>query len=217
VKDYQAEFAKTPEFLANWENPTDFSLENVVKEVRPTILVGVSGQASIFTEEMVKYMCSYTEHPIILPLSNPTAKCEALPKDLIEWTDAKAIIATGSPFDPVEYKGDLHTVAQCNNAYIFPGLGLGVVSVKARRITNGMFMAASKALADISPCHQLKGADLLPPLTNIHEVSKKIAVEVAKVAIKEGLALPIPEETLPDLVESNFWLPEYREYKRTSP
>ena len=216
VKDYQADFAKTPEFISSWENPTDYSLENVIKEVKPTILVGVSGQPGMFTKDMVEYMLTYTDSPIILPLSNPTSKCEALPEDLIKWSDGKAIVATGSPFEPVEYNGKSYPIAQCNNAYIFPGLGLGVVAIKARRITNAMFMASSKALAQCSPLFRDEGSELLPSLKDIHAVSKKIAVDVAKQAIKEELALPIPEEKLPDLIERNFWLPEYRQYRRTS-
>ncbi|NNJ71823.1 MAG: NAD-dependent malic enzyme, partial [Enterobacterales bacterium] len=154
--------------------------------------------------------------PIIMPLSNPTSKCEAMPEDLIKWSQGKAIVATGSPFEPVEYNGESYNIAQCNNAYIFPGIGLGISAIRAKHISDKVFMAASKALASCSPRVKGEGPELLPALTEIHEVSKIIAVAVAKQAIAEGVALPVPEDILPVIIEDNFWLPEYRKYKRTS-
>ena len=154
---------------------------------------------------------TYTENPIILPLSNPTSKCEALPEDVIRWSNGNAIVATGSPFDDVPYAGNSYPIAQCNNAYIFPGLGLGVIAIKANRITDSMFMAAAEALAGCSPRIADQTDKLLPALNEIHEVSKTIAIAVAKKAIEEEVALPIPEDEIPDLIDRNFWLPEYRQ------
>ena len=161
-------------------------------------------------------MLTYTDTPIVLPLSNPTSKCEALPEDVITWSDGKAIVATGSPFDDVAYGGNTYAIAQCNNAYIFPGLGLGVIAVKASQINDAMFMAASEALASCSPRIQDSNAKLLPSISAIHEVSKTIAIAVAKQAIADGLAAPVSEDRIAELVERNFWLPEYRDYKRTT-
>ena len=216
LKDFQASFAKSPDAIAHWHNAADYSLENVVKEVKPTIIIGVSGQPNIFTQEMVEYMLTYTDTPIVLPLSNPTSKCEALPEDVITWSKGKAIVATGSPFDDVAYDGNTYAIAQCNNAYIFPGLGLGVIAVKASQINDAMFMAASEALASCSPRIQDSNAKLLPSISAIHEVSKTIAIAVAKQAIADGLAAPVSEGRIAELVERNFWLPEYRDYKRTT-
>lgn len=216
LKDFQKRFAKAPESLNGWQDPSDYSLMNVVKEVKPTILIGVSGVAGIFTQEMLEFMLTYSDTPIVLPLSNPTSKCEALPEDVLAWTKGQAIVATGSPFDDVEYEGNKYPIAQCNNAYIFPGLGLGVIAIKAQRITDGMFMAASEALASCSPRISDKQGKLLPSLKEIHDVSKTIAVAVAKQAIKEGLAQPVADSEIHSLIERNFWLPEYRTYRRTS-
>ena len=216
LQDFQMDFAKTPEQLASWEKPSDYSLANIIKEAKPTILIGVSGRPGLITKEAVQYMASYCKQPIIMPLSNPTSKCEILPKDAINWTNGKAIVSTGSPFAPVVHDGITHHISQCNNAYIFPGLGLGVVSIKARRITDRMFMVASEALAKCSPMVSGTGPELLPALADIHSVSKRIAIEVAKQAIKDDVALPIPEEDIPEIIESNFWLPEYREYRRAT-
>jgi len=216
LKDFQDDFAKSEASLQGWQNSSDYSLANVVKETKPTILVGVSGQPNLITQDMVEYMLTYCERPIIMPLSNPTSKCEAMPEDLIKWSKGKAIVATGSPFKPIEYNGKRYNIAQCNNAYIFPGIGLGISAIRAKHISDKVFMAASKALASCSPRVKGEGPELLPALTEIHDVSKIIAVAVAKQAIAEGVALPVPEEILPAIIEDNFWLPEYRNYKRTS-
>ena len=216
LKDFQEDFAKPEASLQGWEDPQDYSLMNVVKETKPTILIGVSGQPNIFTQEKIEYMLTYCEQPIIMPLSNPTSKCEALPEDIIKWSDGKAIVATGSPFDPVEHNGVSHNIAQCNNAYIFPGIGLGISAIKAKHISDKVFMVASEALASCSPRVRDEGPELLPALTEIHDVSKTIAVRVARQAIEEGVCLPVPEEKLPAIIEDNFWLPEYRQYRRTT-
>lgn len=216
LKSFQKPVAQKADKVANWarndKGRVDFL--NTVKQAKPTVLVGVSGQPNVFNQEIVELMSSFSERPIILPLSNPTSKCEALPEDLIRWTDGKAIVATGSPFDPVEHKGKQYPIAQCNNAYIFPGIGLGVLAAKARRVTDNMLMASSEALAQFSLEHS--GGALLPPLSDIREVSRAIAHKVARQAMDDDVAVTISDEALWEKIEKNFWTPEYRNYRRTS-
>ncbi|WP_445114603.1 NAD-dependent malic enzyme [Acinetobacter sp. WZC-1] len=215
--DFQRKLAQHPEAIASWGNAEDvISLLDVVKNARPTVLIGVSGQPGLFTEEIIKTLNENCERPIVLPLSNPTSRVEAVPADIIQWTDGKALIATGSPFPPVNYQGKTYPICQCNNSYIFPGIGLGVVAVKATRVTDNMLMASSAALADCSPKLQDIDADLLPDLNELQQVSKIIAFKVAKAAIADGVAPAISDELLQDSIEANLWQPEYRSYKRVS-
>ncbi len=154
--------------------------------------------------------------PIVLPLSNPTSQVEALPEDVIRWTEGNAIVATGSPFDPVEYQGKSYPIAQCNNSYIFPGLGLGIIASGARRVTEEMFITSSEALASCSPLVKGESELLLPELKTIREVSHHIAFEVGKQAMKEGVATRVDESVLEESIKRNMWSPEYRTYRRTS-
>ncbi len=218
LRDFQAEFAKDKAQVGSWSTTGDgkISLLDVVRETKPTILVGVSGQPGLISKEIVKIMYSDCAKPIILPLSNPTSKVEALPKDVINWTDGNATVATGSPFEPVEHNGKVHNIAQCNNSYIFPGIGLGVIAAKSKRVTENMFMAASEALASCSPLVKGDGDDLLPSLNQIRGVSRIIAVAVAKQAMKDGVAPHISDQKLNSGIDANFWMPEYRDYRRTS-
>ncbi len=192
------------------------NLLDVVVNAKPTVLIGVSGQAGLFTKKIIEAVQSYCEYPIVLPLSNPTSQTEAQPVDLLRWTSGKALIATGSPFAPVDMGSRHFEIAQCNNSYIFPGLGLGVISAKARYITDAMMMAASRALAGASPIVKEGKGALLPPLQQIREVSKIIALAVFKQAIIDGVAMPVPDELMVEKIEANFWQPEYRDYRRTS-
>ena len=152
LRPFQQRFAQPKDRVAGWRTgPGEaIGLLDVVRNVRPTILIGASGQPGTFTEAIVRAMAEHVDRPIIFPLSNPTSRAEATPADLIAWTDGRALIATGSPFDDVSYGGRRFPIAQCNNSYIFPGLGLGVLAVGARRVTDAMFMAAARALADCS-------------------------------------------------------------------
>ena len=145
---------------------------DVVKNGRPTILIGTSGQPGTFTEEIVRAMSEYVERPIIFPLSNPTSRAEATPADLIAWTAGRRLIATGSPFEDVTYDGRRFPIAQCNNSYVFPGLGLGILASGAQRVSDGMFMAAARALADYSAAGRDSAARLLPPLAESRQVSR---------------------------------------------
>ena len=215
--DFQSKLIQNSENLADWDAQTDaISLLEVVRNAKPTVLIGVSGQAGLFTEEIIKEMHKHCPRPIVMPLSNPTSRVEARPEDIINWTDGQALVATGSPFSPVMYKEKTYPIAQCNNSYIFPGIGLGVIASGARRVTDGMLMVASRALADCSPLAKQGEGSLLPLLDDIQEVSRKIAKQVAKQAQVEGVATVTSDKALDEAIESNFWQPEYRIYKRTS-
>ncbi len=216
IRDFQKKFVKSAQEIEGWGTDGSISLLDLVKETKPTILVGVSGVAGLISEAVVKQTYANCKTPIILPLSNPTSKVEALPSDVIEWTEGNAIVATGSPFEPVEYNGQSYPVAQCNNSYIFPGLGLGVIASGATRVTEEMFMVSSEALAECSPLVTGKNQQLLPDLCEIREVSRYIAVKVGMQAMKEGVAPIVDQEVLEKAVDKNFWLPEYREYRRSS-
>ncbi len=213
--DFQRKLAQKAEVVEQWANIDEvISLMDVVQNATPTVLIGVSGQPGLFTEQIIKTMAQHCERPIVMPLSNPTSRVEAVPADIVQWTEGRALIATGSPFAPVNYHGKLYHIAQCNNSYIFPGIGLGVVASGATRITENMLMASSRALADCSPLLQDPQADLLPSLGEIQSVSKVIAFDVAKAAIQDGVAVMINDELLKQKIEESFWHPEYRRYKR---
>ncbi|MDM1486811.1 NAD-dependent malic enzyme [Acinetobacter towneri] len=215
--DFQRKLAQSPERVAHWDNPEGvISLLDVIQNAKPTVLIGVSGQPGLFTEEVIKTLAANCERPIVLPLSNPTSQVEAFPADILEWTEGKALIATGSPFEPVNYQGKLYNISQCNNSYIFPGIGLGVIAAGATRVTDSMLIASSNALADCSPLLQDPNADLLPDLNEIQQVSKFIAFRVAKAAMDAGVAAVMSDEALREAIEANFWKPAYRDYKRVT-
>ncbi|MBP2845044.1 NAD-dependent malic enzyme [Dickeya oryzae] len=215
--DFQSKLVQKSDKLAKWDITRDaISLMDVMRNARPTILIGVSGQPGLFTEEIIREMHRNCARPIVMPLSNPTSRVEARPEDIIRWTDGAALVATGSPFSPVQHKDKVYPIAQCNNSYIFPGIGLGVLASGAKRITDGMLMASSRALADCSPlANQGEGA-LLPDVGTIQDVSKHIALEVAKTAQLQGVAEVTSEDALVKAIAHNFWHPQYRTYKRTS-
>ncbi len=215
--DFQRKLAQVSEDVAHWANPEDMiSLLDVVRNAKPTVLIGVSGQAGLFTEEIIKTLAANCERPIVLPLSNPTSQVEAVPADIVQWTDGRALIATGSPFAPVNYNGKIYNISQCNNSYIFPGIGLGVLACGATRITDSMLIASSNTLASCSPLLQNPEADLLPDLNEIQYVSKIIAFQVAKAAMEAGVAPVISDALLTQSIEANFWKPTYRDYKRVT-
>ncbi|HET8816420.1 MAG TPA: NAD-dependent malic enzyme [Pseudidiomarina sp.] len=217
LRDFQAALAQPRKALEAWQHSGDYpSLLDVMHCAQPTILIGVSGQPGLFTEQVIRAMHQYTSAPIIFPLSNPSRQIEAHPAHIIEWTEGQAIIATGSPFDPVKYQGQEFPIAQCNNSYIFPGIGLGVLAVKARSISDAMLIAASSTLAEASPRVTGESEHLLPPITSIAALSQQIAFAVAKVAQEQGLALEISDETLRQRIDGHFWQPAYRNYKRVS-
>ncbi len=184
-------------------------LSDVVRNARPTVLVGVSGQPGTFTQEAVLEMARHCERPIIFPLSNPTSRIEAQPSDLIHWTEGRALIATGSPFQPITFRGKSYPIAQCNNSYIFPGMGLGILGSGARRVTDEMFMAAAEALSSQAPALKEGEGALLPPLSEVRSSSMAIALAVAKAAQAGGQAPPSSEEDLAQALRDSYWQPSY--------
>ena len=217
LKDFQQTLCQPNDILQQWDITTETAtLEQTVARSKSTILVGVSAVANLFTQDIIQQMRANTEKPIILPLSNPTSKIEAQPIDILKWTDGSAIIATGSPFEPIHFNGRTHPIAQCNNSYIFPGIGLGVISSKASRVTDNMLMASSYALAEYASLHSQTEGLLLPDLNKIRDVSRFIAIAVYHQAIKDGVAQTANNETIEKHIDANFWAPEYRSYKRTA-
>jgi malate dehydrogenase (oxaloacetate-decarboxylating) len=213
LSNIKADLATPIELVADWqdsENP--YSLLNVVKNVEPTVLIGVSGMAGLFTEEVVRAMGDACDRPIILPLSNPTSHTEVTPSNAIRWTEGRAIVATGSPFGPVEYEGEVHRVGQANNVFIFPGMGLGVITVRAREVTDGMFLAAARALADNTESELLAQGQLYPSIDDVRAVSREVAIAVAKTAIAEGVAEHIDD--LEAAIDAEMWTAEYLPYRQ---
>ncbi|WP_413732547.1 NAD-dependent malic enzyme [Sodalis sp. RH20] len=215
--DFQRRLVTARTSLAGWGLTTpSVSLLDVVRHAKPSVLIGVSGQTGLFTEEIVHEMLRHCPRPIIMPLSNPTSRAEARPQDVLAWTEGAAMIATGSPFAPVIYQDRRYDIPQCNNAYIFPGLGLGILASGASRVTDGMLMAASQALAATSPLAMTGAGPLLPPVNDIQQISRAIAVKVAKTAQEEGVASVMSEKDLARSLEQNYWQGGYSHYKHSS-
>ncbi|CAM2732056.1 TPA: NAD-dependent malic enzyme [Legionella pneumophila] len=211
---FQKGFVRSSASLQNWklEKQGEITLTDVINNAQPTILLGVSGQPNQFNEAMIKTMLSYCERPIIFPLSNPTSRAEAIPQDLLNWTAGKALIATGSPFEPVAINGHKIEIAQCNNSYIFPGVGLGVVAGQAKRVTDLMMMAAAVALSELAPAIKTGEGRLLPELNSIREVSQHIARAVILQGIKEGHIGPMNDNEIDDSIKRTMWTPQYEPY-----
>lgn len=213
---FQVPYAREPSEVARWvlQNPPKIELYDVVYNVKPTILIGVSTATGAFNESIVKLMASNVERPIIMPLSNPNSLSEAEPQDLIKWTNAKGIIATGSPFPDVYFDGKWYRVAQSNNALAFPGIGLGAIAVKAKHISEDMLWAATTALAECSPSQQDKMAPILPKLSETKMVSIRVARAVAATALAEGLARIDDDADIDKLIAKQIWEPRYYPYRR---
>jgi malate dehydrogenase (oxaloacetate-decarboxylating) len=211
----QQPFVKKKETVAEWKlaAPGKIGLLDVVQNAKPTVLIGVSGQPGVFTREMVQAMAQYAERPIIFPLSNPTSRSEATPQDLLNWSNGRALVGTGSPFPPVTVNGQSIPIDQTNNSYVFPGVALGVISSKASRVTDAMFMVAAKTLAGLSPTVKDKKGRLLPPVPEIPSVSFAIATAVAEQARKENVAEPGSEKDIEQAVRANIWQPSYLPYR----
>ncbi|WP_028709168.1 NAD-dependent malic enzyme [Propionicicella superfundia] len=209
MRDFQAPYARAASEVAGWKKSAKGqpTLAEVVSRVQPTMLIGTSAQSGAFTQRIVKDMAAHCDQPIIMPLSNPTSKCEATPQDVLEWTDGRALIATGSPFDPVVRAGVTHTIAQANNALVFPGIGLGVVTSKAGRVSDGMIVAAADAVAR-AVRESGKGASLLPSINDLRRVSATVGIAVASQAVAEGLA-GAENDDLVQAISDNMWRPVY--------
>jgi malate dehydrogenase (oxaloacetate-decarboxylating) len=207
--DFQVPYARPSAEVAGWASPGSdgIKLADVVARARPTMLVGTSTQHGAFTEAIVREMAQHVTRPIIMPLSNPTSNCEAVPEDLIRWTDGRALIATGSPFDPVPHGDVRYQIGQANNALVFPGLGLGVTVARASRITDRMLAAVADAVASLSDATR-PGAPLLPPVDDLRQVSAAVGVAVAIAATEDGVAQKPVTDPIQQVHEA-MWRPEY--------
>ena len=214
IRPDQQTFARKRADVAGWKvaDPQNIGLLDVVKNAKPTVLIGVSGQPNTFTEDAIRVMAMNVKRPVVFPLSNPVSRCEATPQQIVDWTEARALIGTGSPFPPASYQGRPVSFAQTNNSYIFPGLALGIISSRARRVSDAMIMASVHGLTKIVPTHKDKNAALLPPLTAIRAVSRTVALAVGKQAIKEGLA-QVDATQFEKELDANIWEPVYETYE----
>ena len=215
--DFQKPYARSKDEVNSWQieiSEKGLNLETVVNHIKPSILIGCSTVFGAFNENIVRAMALAHKNPIIMPLSNPNSHCEADPSDLMEWTDGRAMIACGSPYPPVEYKGKSYRIAQGNNAFVYPGLGLGVVASKANRVTDDMLNVACLALSECSPIRKDKTLPLLPDFSEVHEVSKHVARAVIKQAIKEGVAGVADNSDIEFLLRSNTWQAKYYPYQK---
>ncbi len=196
IPEQQKPYARSLQerILWKWENKQYISLEESVETICPTILIGVCAQGGIFTEKMIKSLCQKVERPAIFPLSNPHSKSEADPEDLVHWSKGKALIATGSPFDPIEYEGRKIEITQCNNFAIFPGLALGVIASQAKTVPDSFFLQAAQVLASYSPLLRQEGSALFPPLKQLPEIAKEIAAQIFHLAVEKGLSPFTKEE-----------------------
>ena len=208
---YKKEFAWTQEMAkAKGLDPAAKNgLEEVIAAVKPTVLIGTSGQPGAFTEAALKTMAKHCDRPVVFPFSNPTSKAEAMPEDVIAWTGGNAIVASGSPFDPVSHKGRVHRIGQGNNVYIFPGVGLGALAAKSRKVTDTMFTVAAETLAGNVAQEDLDALSLYPKLSRLREISREIAIAVALEAVEEKIADPISKEEAEKRVDEMMWLPRY--------
>jgi malic enzyme len=192
------------------------ALLDVVRALRPTILIGTTAHAGTFTEDVIRAMAAATDRPIILPLSNPTANTEALPVDVMAWTNGRALVATGSPFPPVDVEGQLREIGQANNVFVFPGVGLGAVASETREVTDAMFLAAAETVAAFVTPERLASGALYPSVVDLRTVSREIAIRVAAEAIRSGLS-PLPETTdVEALIDAAMWWPAYAPYRRAA-
>lgn len=200
------------EMVSGWHVAGDrITLLDVIQHARPTVLIGVCAHPNQFTEPDIRAMVAYCERPIVMPMSNPTAKAEAIPADVIAWSGGRALVATGSPFGDVVYEGRRYRIGQANNAFIFPGVGLGAIAVRSRQVTAGMFSASARALAETVDAATLAEGALYPPMSEVRNVSRRVAVAVAREAIAEGLA--DPDVDVEAAVDEAMWFPEYLPYR----
>ena len=216
IRTEQLSFVRKREEVLGWQlsHASEIRLTDVIRNAKPTVLIGVSGQQGAFSEDAVRAMAKHAARPIIFPLSNPTSRSEATPQQLLEWTEGRAIVGTGSPFPPVEWNGRRIQIDQTNNSYIFPGLALGIIACGAQRVSDGMIMAASAALAGLSPTLQDKNGRLLPPLAESRRVSRVVAEAVGRQALAEGLAGVKDEAAFLTALEAEIWEPAYLPYER---
>ena len=210
----QKKFAQPFEMVSGWRGRNgQIGLVEVIKNISATILIGVSSQPGSFTEPIIKEMAGKVDRPVVFPLSNPYDRAEAVPKDLVQWTNGRALVATGTEFPPVLLNGRVVEVAQCNNFYIFPAIGLAVRVSQAKRVTDRMMVAAAEALGNFSPDNVNTETKLLPPIESMRDVAIQIAVMVGLQAQQDGMAQAMSEQELRERVKQRFWIPQYLNYK----
>jgi malate dehydrogenase (oxaloacetate-decarboxylating) len=216
LQPFQARFVQRRDCIAGWVLNTQnhIGLADVVDNAHPAVLIGTSGQAGAFSQAIVRSMAMHVRRPVIFPLSNPTDRAEATPHDLDVWTEGRAVIGTGSPFPPLRRNGKDFRVDQTNNAYVYPGIGLGAIAADARRISDGMFLSAARTIAELSPAKRDPHANLLAPLGEIRRLTFDVALAVAKQAQVEGLAAPLTDEAIAAAVRAKMWEPLYASYRR---
>jgi malate dehydrogenase (oxaloacetate-decarboxylating) len=210
----QLPYARKEQEVRDWRQPNgEITLLDVIRHAKPSVLIGVSGQAGAFTEPAVREMAKHAIRPIIFPLSNPTSRSEATPQDLLNWTEGRALIGTGSPFEPATLAGKKVHIDQTNNSYVFPGLALGIIASKAKRVTDTMVMAAAGELARLCPTQKDKQASLLPSFSESRHLGRSIAQAVGKQAMQDGQAQISDEESLSRELQANIWEPVYVPYE----
>ena len=220
--EMKAEFAWPVELVkASGMNPGVsgglIGLEAVVRALQPTVLLGTSGQPGVFTEPVVRALAAQVERPVILPLSNPTSKCEATPADLIAWTHGRALVATGSPFEPVVWEGRTIRIGQGNNVLIFPGVGLGVLVAEASQVSDAVFRVAAETLATQVSDEDLAAGTLFPRLRDLRPITFQVACAVVRQAREEGVGRPLADEEIPAVVRQAMWTPEYARMEPAGP
>lgn len=217
LTEAQKPYARSPLEIESWaiNDQQHPSLTDTIRQVKPTILIGCSAQTGAFSQNIIEIMSSACERPIIFPLSNPDEKCEAKPADILTWSKGKALIATGTAFPPVEYQNRMVQIAQCNNALVFPGIGLGVLAVSATRLTKEMILAASETLCKFAPSKKDSFLPLLPSLDDAQTVAKEIAIAVAQCAIDSGYAQCNQDQNLKKLIDDMFWKPRYLPFRKS--
>jgi malate dehydrogenase (oxaloacetate-decarboxylating) len=212
LSDAQRRYARDPAEVSGWHRDAELGgigLAEAVRRVHPTILIGTSARPGAFTEGIVREMARHVERPMILPMSNPTELAEAVPADIIRWTEGRGLVAAGSPFDPVTYNKITYVIAQANNALIFPGLGLGVIAARTTRVTDHMLAAAARAVSDLVDT-SARGAPLLPQVEELRETSLAVAVAVVRAACADGVATARIDGDLQESVRALMWDPVYR-------
>jgi malate dehydrogenase (oxaloacetate-decarboxylating) len=215
VRPEQLPYARKEQEVQSWKQSNgEISLLDVVRNAKPSVLIGVSGQPGAFSEEVVREMAKHTDRPVIFPLSNPTSRSEATAQDLMDWTGGRALVGTGSPFEPVNVGGKKIPVTQTNNSYIFPGLALGIIASKAKLVTDTMVKAAAEELVRQLPTQKDKNASLLPPISDARKIGRLIGEAVGRQAIKDGQAQVADEDALSRELQANIWDPVYVSYER---
>jgi len=219
LEETQREFAQPRDAVAGWklDSPDRITLTDVVRSARPTVLIGVSGTPGVFSTELLRLVAAHCPRPVVMALSNPTAKCESCPEYVAEATDGRGLFATGSPFDPIQHRGSTLYTSQCNNLYIFPGVGLGVLVSHALKVTDRMFLAASHALSQLVTAKHREVGMLLPDMSDIRRVSAEVALAVAKEARDSGLGRLLDDQTLARLIAKAQWTPHYYPYRAGDP